>query len=52
VPDEIGVEIDAPMGENDGIEEEMMEEEMMEWVGEIVDEAMGGVDGTDGMKEN
>ena len=31
VPDEIGVEIDTPMGGNDGIEEEMM----------------GGIDGND-----
>ena len=43
MPDEIGVEIDAPMEGNDGIEEEIME-----WVGTIVDEAMGGDNGTDG----
>jgi hypothetical protein len=43
VPDEIGVEIDAPMEGNDGIEEEIME-----WVGTIVDEAMEGDNGTDG----
>jgi hypothetical protein len=44
MPKEIGSEIDARMGGNDGIEEEMMG-----GIGGNDEEAMGGVNGIDGM---